>query len=164
VGVYAQDSEPAGGNIGDIWIDTDSGQNTIGAVPRFEAIRTTDQNVTDGSTQKAQWPTIEENVGGFTYSGGDVTVPLTGRYSITAQINWAQNGTNRRIVLIEVDGSTYFSNYAETTSEAGGFRQFISVPSLRVTAGQEVTISIRQDAGTTTAFNNGRLIIEYLGA
>jgi hypothetical protein len=164
VGVFAQDSEPAGGNIGDIWIDTDSGQNTIGATPRFEAVKTTAQSFGNGSSVTVTYTTIDENVGGFTQSSGVVTLPLTGRYSLSAYIGWANSSSGRRVVRFLKNGTGIWSARQPADTQGGGTPQALSVNSYRFNSGDTVEFEGVQGSGGTMSVDDAKFIVEYLGA
>jgi hypothetical protein len=163
VGVFAQDSEPAGGNIGDIWIDTDSGQNTIGATPRFEGVRTSAQNIGTGAVSPLTFTSIIENVGGFVESSGAVTVPLTGRYSIGARISYSNNTTGRRTLRARINGTDNSWELQVPTTQQNSTSLVVGVPSIRLNAGDYVEAVGVQNSGSTLTIDGG-LTIEFLGA
>ena len=164
VGVFTQDTEPAGGNVGDIWIDTDSAQNVVGAVPRFDTIRTASQSVANSTTSVVTYSTITENTGGFVSSSGAVTVPLTGRYSITGQISWAVNGTGYRQIQITQNGTAIWGNLILGSSAASTNDSGVAVTSERLTANDIIRIQGTQNSGGALNITSARFILEYLGA
>jgi hypothetical protein len=162
--VYSQATQPGGGNIGDIWIDTDSAQNVVGAVPRFDTIRTATQSVGNNTTTVVTYSTITENTGGFVSSSGAVTVPLTGRYSITGQISWALNGTGYRQIQITQNGTAIWGNLISGSIAASTNDSGVAVTSERLTANDVIRIQGTQNSGGALNITSARLILEYLGA
>jgi hypothetical protein len=140
-----------------------TGPATTAATARLELERVTNQSVSDGTTTIVNFNSTEENIGSYSISSGTVTVPLTGRYAITGFIEWAQNGTNRRIISIFKGEDGLWVQTAESTSESGGFRQTISAYSERLTVNDTISLRGRQDAGSSTNITNARLIIDYIG-
>ncbi len=135
----------------------------LATTARLELSKTTGQNITDGSTTIVTFPTTVENIGSYTISSGTITLPLTGRYSITAYVGYPQAGTNRRSLSIFNGATEIWEVTAETTSEAGGFKQMITVYSERFAANDTMSIRARQDSGGTISVDDAKLIIDYIG-
>jgi hypothetical protein len=164
VGVFSQDTEPSGGNIGDIWIDTDSAQNTIGVVPRFEGSRITNQSIPNSTHTTVTYPTIVENVGGFIYNAGTITVPLTGRYSFTFNPIFEPNQSGRRFIFIKRNTTTVWQARFEPPGSVGAGAMMASVASERLSGGDILNFDVQQVQGAALNITDARLIIEYLGA
>lgn len=166
--VYSQTTEPAGGNIGDIWIDTDSAQNTVGATPRFEASRVaTNQSVPNLTGTTLTYPTIVENVGGFVYNAGVITVPLTGRYSFTFNPTFEPNQSGRRFVRVYKTSTATTALWQvrfEPPGTIGDGNMLLTVASERLTGGDTLLFTVTQGSGASLNITDARLVIEYLGA
>jgi hypothetical protein len=165
VEVFTQATEPVGA-VGDIWVDTDSAQNTVGVVPRFEGSRvSTNQSIANVTGVTVTYPTIVENVGGFVYNAGTITVPLTGRYSFTFNPIFEPNQSGRRFIRIYKNVSTLLWEVRfEPPGTVGDGSMMASVASERLNGGETVIFQVQQVSGGSLNITDARLIIEYLGA
>jgi len=70
-----------------------------GDTPRFQGIRAGTVGTTTGNKTTLTFDGVGE-VGGFTQSAGIVTLPLTGSYLITGQINWVSGAALTRDIIL----------------------------------------------------------------
>jgi hypothetical protein len=168
--VWTQDTEPAG-NIGDIWIDTNSTPPGNLTLARYE-ISQSSVNVPDGTSTsiiKGANVTSVENTGSFTVdsTNGYVTVPLTGRYSITFNGILAANQSGRRYIRIYKNpagaNTVLWEGRYESPSSVGSGSMMLTVASERLSANDVLSPEVLHQAGTTLTMS-GRFILEYLGA
>ena len=143
----------------------------LSLTPRIELSRTTDFSVAHATyTQVTGW-TQSVVRGGFSESGGTVTVPLTGRYAITFFGSWATNTTGSRVVGVAVNSDTSPTYPLSTVQAATIFTaQTATAYGIRLNSGDTLKPYVYQNSGGSLAFNatgfNGghKFIVEYLGA
>lgn len=162
VGVFSQDTEPAGGNIGDIWIDTDSAQNVVGATPYFIGTGGVQTATANGAFTTLTVSTTS-NIGGFTNASGVITVPLTGLYMVTSSVQWDLNATGNRILSILVNNVEQNSQLA-ATGTTNTYPRLNCSQVVYLTAGGNIRAQGYQLAGGTLNIQSSRLQIAFLGS
>jgi hypothetical protein len=160
--VYSQTTQPSGGNIGDIWIDTDSAQNVIGATPYFIGT-----GGVQSATANGQFTTLTvsttASAGGFTNSSGVITVPLTGVYMVTSSVQWDLNATGNRILSILVNNVEQNSQLA-ATGTTNTYPRLNCSQVVYLEAGGNIRAQGYQLAGGTLNIVSSRLQIAFLGS
>lgn len=99
------------------------------------------------SADVTPWTSVE-NVGGFSVSGGVITVTNAGVYNVTAAINFDSNTSGVRAVFLVFSGgrSVRVSNPANTAT--GQLSTVIAcLTSIPIAAGETITIQARQTSG-----------------
>ena len=116
-----------------------------GVLPHFKAIGST-QAVQDGLiTRIALGGPI--SISGMTFDNANDTVEadVAGLYAISAYVNWDPNGTGRRVVQIQRDGSLLIEDSRDAVT---GARTSQSITTLeRLSAGTEVSLAAQQTSG-----------------
>lgn len=139
----------------------------IGGSPRVELNKTTTQSVSHNvGTDIISWTSIESRGMTSNASLGTITIPVTGRYNIFAQVVYAANATGSRWITILRNGSSAYRNSVAVPASSSS-AQFMSctVTGATLTAGDVLSISALQQSGaalnvqSTCAF-----IVEYVGA
>lgn len=161
-----------------VWLETD-GRDWIatGAIAGLggqhlsvKAYRTADLNVATGTAfTTVPWQAVEYDPYGMYSSGsGNITVPVTGRYLVTAQVTWQglsggyRSGTLNHSVLSTAFGYTQIDS--SSTSQIS-----LSVSAVRsAVAGESFYLQVRQGSagalnllGTTA--NQTFITVSYLG-
>jgi hypothetical protein len=140
----------------------------LGTPPRAELIQTSTQSISTGTTGTVTGYSTVNLRGGFTHASGVLTVPVTGRYNVTAGISWtlASGATGYRITRLLVNGGI---NYNQSTNAfSGTLGQTLNVTGLSLTAGDTLAIGVTHNQGTNTNIDGtiyaNRFIVEYVGA
>lgn len=141
-----------------------------GQMPRCELTKTTDQSVNSGAYTTITGWTQTEIRGGFSESSGVVTVPYTGRYSITANISWTTGSGGTRIVAFAFNAATAPSLPGNAVTPATTFTHQSISSVVKLTANDTIKVLAYQSSGAALAVNgagfggNGlKFTIEYVG-
>jgi hypothetical protein len=123
----------------------------------------TDQSVTTGSTTTAvTWTAETVDTDSYWSSGASITLPFTGQYWVSGRVQWASDGTNRRRITVEVNGSdTDLLDH----QHVGGVVTHVSQVSgiVSATAGQALRLMVFQNSGGSLVVNPCSIAIIYLG-
>jgi len=159
-----------------VWLDTD-GRDWVavgaiagagGAVPSVKVWRTADLSIANSSAYTAiTWQASDDPWGMWT-SGTNVTIPITGRYLLTACSWWVANANGYRTMVLSVNGSTTYSSYAQIDATGTSAHIFHMPAVLKLNAGDYVNMRVRQTSGAALSMNAGasyetHLEITYLG-
>lgn len=161
-----------------VWLDTD-GRDWIaigaiaglgGQVPTCKVYRTADYNIATGSTYTTiPWSAAEYDPYGMFTSGTNIVVPLTGRYLVTAQVEFNGNATGYRGGALRTGGSVA-TNFSFAQMDAGTTNLFsFQLASVRtMVAGDYFQLLVRQGSGVTIALAASTIAetsmtITYLG-
>ena len=163
-----------------VWLDTD-GRDWIavgaiagsgGQVPSCKVFRTADLSVATGSAYTTvPWQTTDFDPWGMWSSGAatNVVAPISGRYLVTAQIEWTGNATSYRGASLRVNGSNT-SNFAFVQNDSSGTALFShSISSVRAAqAGDYFQLLVRQNSGAALAMSGttvaeSHMTVTYLG-
>ena len=160
-----------------VWLDTD-GRDWIAvgviaglgaAHPSCKVYRTADQSIATGSAWTAVvWQAAEYDPHGMYNGTSLVTVPITGRYLIQAQVQFNANGTSYRGSSLRLNGVTTIS-FAQT--DAAGSTALYShhnATTAKLTAGDYVQLLVRQNSGaalglSATTTSESHMTVTYLG-
>lgn len=162
-----------------VWLDTD-GRDWIAtgvvaglgaSAPSCKVYRTADLSVATGSAYTTvTWQASEYDPYGMFTSGTNIVVPVSGRYLITAQIEWAGNATSYRGASLRVNGSAT-TNFAFVQNDSSGTALFShSISSVRsAQAGDYFQLLVRQNSGVALAMSSTtvaetHMTVTYLGA
>ena len=161
---YLEDSNQFTGYVDSDWYPI------AGQMPVFQGIRNNTLSTTSGTKTTLTFTSIDYNRGGFTESSGIVTVPLTGWYSITAQINWSSGPAGNREIILSRGVSSVFTElfmnrFASTVSQT----MFTNLAGkMYLDSGDEVRVQGTQFSGGVLTLNGSvipaSLTINYLGA
>jgi RNase P/RNase MRP subunit POP5 len=141
------------GTAGDyVQVETDAKGRVIAGVPYRRLYLTKNGTQSLANTTNANvtpWTSVE-NTGGFSQTGGVVTVDNAGNYNITVAISFASNTSGTRAVFLAFSGgrSVRVTNPANTAS-AQVSTVVASLNSVPMAAGETITIQARQTAGTS---------------
>lgn len=159
-----------------VWLDTD-GRDWVavgaiagagGAAPSCKIWRTTNQTIASASTYtNVTWQASDDPYGMWA-SGFNVTVPITGRYLLTAVSYWTGNSTGYRTMAFSVNGSATYRGIAQIDATGTASHIYHMSATLTLTAGDYVQLRVRQLAGVSLALNGGEekdtnMTITYLG-
>ena len=102
--------------------------------------------------------------GGMTRSGDTIIVPLDGVYRVTGRARFAANSTGLRTVDIGVNGAINDGGAANTTSVpvSGGSHTAEVNALLSITAGDTITLGLRQTSGAALVSSYRSLSIQYV--
>ena len=162
-----------------VWLDTD-GRDWIaigaiaglgGQVPSVKVYRTADLSVATGATfTTVPWQTTDFDPWGMWTGGTNIVAPISGRYLVTAQIEWTGNATSYRGAQLRVNGSasSYFSFVQNDSSGTALFSHHITgIRSAQ--AGDYFQLFVRQNSGAAlgmsgTTVAESHMTVTYLGA
>jgi hypothetical protein len=144
----------------------------IGTPPRIELTNTAGSGgffLNNTVTTLNSWTTTQSR-GGFSVSGGVVTVPVTGRYNIFLSYGFASQASASGTRIIRVSsssGQTYWNSTAPVNSQ--GAYMMLAVNGITLTASSTLTPAGFQTSGATldwiaTASAPSKFIVEYVGA
>lgn len=141
----------------------------IGRTPRIDLSKTIVQTIASAGT----WYTINswthnEMRGGFSESGGNITVPYTGRYNIFGFISWTgTTADGARGVRIQVNGVTEDQFVVTAWTETAQTQTHLNMTGFKLNAGDTICLQAYETAGsnlnTTGSSIPERFVIEYLG-
>lgn len=144
--------------------------NVLGYMPRVELTKTTDQSVANATYVTATGWTQTEIRGGFTEASGVVTVPLTGRYIVTASTSWNTNAAGSRVMGISINGASSPSIPGSSMTPAGVFTHQTVTHILKLNANDTLQIKVYQSSGGALTLNGAgfggsglKFVVEYLG-
>lgn len=173
-------SSPASGQVigydGSAWINRSlsaAGISEVGhghafltAGSSLELSKTSTQNITTGTQTTVTAWTVTRNVGGFSYANGVVTIPTTGRYSVSGLVQWAANATGYRMQRLLVDGGLYGGTLqapGASVTHTGNF----AITDIYLTSGQTLEFAVFQNSGSTLAVGGTtyatKFCVTYLG-
>jgi hypothetical protein len=143
-----------------------------GTPPRIELTNTAGSGgffLNNTVTTLNSWTTTQ-NRGGFSVSGGVVTVPFAGRYNVFLQMAFSSQATASGTRIIRVGtsaGPVYWNSTAPVNSQ--GSYMMLSVPGLSLAASATLTPGAFQTSGATldwvaTASAPSKFVVEYVGA
>jgi hypothetical protein len=149
----------------------DSLVNSINALylapgtPRAKATTTSAQSFADSTQAILTGFTSVYSVGGMIVSTNGITVPVNGDYSVLAWQNWSTNGTVRRTMRLQVNGTDLTPFEAFPVLSLSGANTAISAASaFRLNAGDKVQITGLQTSGGALAMNGAALSVHLIGA
>jgi hypothetical protein len=140
----------------------------LGTPPRAELTMAGTQSIATGTTATlSSFGTVSLR-GGFTHSAGVVTVPIAGRYNVTASVQWnlASGATGYRITRLLVNGGI---NYNQSTNAfSGTMGQTLSVTGISLAANDTLAVGVTHNQGANTNVDGStyplKFIVEYVGA
>jgi hypothetical protein len=145
-------SELAGGAVGPSELASGAVGTTKVAhsVPAVSLTRTTDQSIPNATGTAIAFTTENYDTAGMHSAGGStVTIPVTGVYDLTANVEWQANATGVREAQIK---QTPGPTFAYQIVNAGAAVNNIPAQSLttveRLTAGDQVSVLVYQDRGS----------------
>lgn len=139
----------------------------IANTPRTELTKTSSQTLTSGTaTTITSWTVVENRGMTANASTGSITIPVTGRYNVYAQLVYTANATGSRWCTVLRNGSPAYRN-AISVPASSSSSQFMSCTAVGITltAGDVMTVQGLQQSGanldvtTTCSF-----VVEYIGA
>lgn len=120
-------------------------QHFTGMLQRYD-YRSAVQSTTTGAQPKVVFDTIVDNDGSIVYDGaGGYTVPVAGRYSISAVASWAANATGIRQVAISAGGN-YVTWERGSASSAGNTGLSCSA-TVKLAANAVIFVDVVQTSG-----------------
>src|SRR5690606_28924757 len=78
---------------------------------------------------------------------GRLTAPRTGRYLITATVQWATNAAGQRIVSLLANGTTTLARDARLAGSTGVIPVMTVTTIYQLSQGDYVTVNVYQDSG-----------------
>ena len=158
---YLEDVNQVTTYIGSAWFPI------AGQMPRYHIKLNSTFSITSGSTSTVTgWTSISNN-DNFSGTSGVITVPRTGRYSMTFMcIHTANNTTGGRGALIALSSSgiTHRNTHPAPQSAAHSQSIPLSLNSILLTANDTVTLQAYQNSGSTNTLTADTFFtIEYVG-
>jgi hypothetical protein len=101
--------------------------------------------------------TVDYLVGGFTYGSGLLTIPVTGKYHVSAelQLTWTAAASNAQLYVL-VGGSVVRETITNITTTASVAYSLLPITSdMNLTAGQTVAMAVYQNSANSTALTVG---------
>lgn len=135
------------------WAHGTSGQAPLGKFwmnPSASTGSSDEVNLSGGTGTFNQTPRF--NLGGFTAgTGGDagVYLPETGYYRATVHTDWANNSTGRRQHWAQLEGVDINASYVAVDACATTNTRLSSTFTFDATAGDEVSVFLFQNSGTS---------------
>lgn len=156
-----------------VWIASDGRDMFVIAAlspsgPAFAQVsREATQSTTSGSYATLSFDTVQHDPYGMYAAGSPtkLTIPVTGVYSIAANIAFASNATGDRILRIDVNGSGIASH--RIAARSGGMTEIRTAWIDRLVVGDYVELKAWQDSGGALNIDSqstrNRLSIAWLG-
>lgn len=142
------------------------GHAYLTASPSLELTKTSTQSITASTQTTVTAWTVTRNAGGFTYSNGVVTVPTTGRYSISVAVQWQANATGYRMQRLLIDG-TLFGGTMQTPGASVSHSGNIAYTDLYLTAGQTLEMAVFHNSSVSLTVGGttypSKFLVTYLG-
>lgn len=153
---------------------TTAGVLSWGGAVNVGATKSTSQTITDGAGQTpiTGWTEVTDTAAAFDPPSGTFTVPTTGWYDISVQIEWAATAANLGAtfeIAIVVNGSSVANNkFVNPVAALAQIRVTAVTRSIQLTAAQSVTFRAQlsgagTDVATTASAPNNGLSITKIG-
>jgi hypothetical protein len=128
---------------------TGSAWKVVGFRPRYvRRHRSTDTNISNNLAEKVFFQDVKYE-SGITSTSGDITIPISGIYSVECGISFNTNTTGRRSIRMLVNNNPIWIPTAAPTS--GAATGIEASTQYRCTAGQVITFEAFQNSGAGLA-------------
>jgi hypothetical protein len=143
-----------------------------GTPPRIDLTNTAGSGgffLNNTNTTLSSWTTVQSR-GGFSVSGGVVTVPVAGRYNIffTMAFSAQATATGTRIIRVATSAGPVYWNSTAPVNNQGSY-MMLAINGLSLAANATLTPTAFHTAGATldwfaSAASPSRFTVEYVGA
>lgn len=131
------------------------------------AVRTAAQSLTTGTFTAIDFTATDtfdtNNMHDPASNSTRLTAPYTGKYRVSANLQFAADATGERGVRLKVDGTTYYAYVLGPNNGAGDTTNLVVTDTLHLAAGSYVEVYGVHTNGTSLNVTDASAVMEYVG-